>query len=214
MRYGGASASADAEGPEGKKAFTKESISQVELDALKRVFKRIAQTPDQTSSMGSGGHSTGGAGSGSAAQQRLSWQNIHDVLVKLGHRMNKREIELMIWEVDDDLDGMVSWDEFLVMYQRCVSDKTGLEPRKLFHVVQFLMYDKDGAGLISVEQTLQILFVRFGRDLLDHEIQAIFGEEEKGPDGQEKRINFSGQNTKKGVTYPKLSTSKKMVFSD
>ena len=44
---------------------------------------------------------------------------------------------------------------------------TGLEPRGLFHVVQFLMYDRDLKGEINVEQTLQILFVRFGRELLD-----------------------------------------------
>ena len=44
---------------------------------------------------------------------------------------------------------------------------SGLEPRNFFHVVQFLMYDKDLTGEICVEQTLQILFVRFGRELLD-----------------------------------------------
>lgn len=44
---------------------------------------------------------------------------------------------------------------------------SGLEPRNFFHVVQYLMYDKELKGEISVEQTLQILFVRFGRELLD-----------------------------------------------
>jgi hypothetical protein len=37
--------------------------------------------------------------------------------------------------VDEDLDGMVSKHEFEVMYKRCVSDNTGLEPRKLFNLV-------------------------------------------------------------------------------
>ncbi len=89
------------------------------------------------------------------------------VLTKLGHRADKREIDLMIWEVDDDLDHHVSWDEFLVMYQRCISDSTGMEPRNLFNLAQFLMYDKEFTGTISVEQTLQILFVRYGREKLD-----------------------------------------------
>jgi hypothetical protein len=35
----------------------------------------------------------------------------------------------MIWEVDEDLDEMVSEYEFELMYKRCVNDKTGLEPR-------------------------------------------------------------------------------------
>lgn len=35
----------------------------------------------------------------------------------------------MIWEVDEDLDEMVSWYEFQLMYKRCVTDDIGLEPR-------------------------------------------------------------------------------------
>jgi len=68
-----------------------------------------------------------------------------------------------------------------------------MEPRNLFNLAQFLMYDKEFTGTISVEQTLQILFVRYGREKLDAEIQEIFGqfEEQKGPDGQEKRITYS-----------------------
>ena len=36
----------------------------------------------------------------------------------------------------DDLDHLVCWDEFLVMYQRCISDTSGLEPRNLYNLVQ------------------------------------------------------------------------------
>eukprot|EP00921_Rhytidocystis_pertsovi_P003039 GHVQ01005064.1.p1 GENE.GHVQ01005064.1~~GHVQ01005064.1.p1 ORF type:complete len:188 (-),score=12.09 GHVQ01005064.1:478-1041(-) len=122
-----------------------EQPTPVELQSLRRVFQHI-----NTSNNG-----------------KLSSGELHDVLVSLGHPTNKQDIELMIWEVDDDLDQYISWDEFLVMYQRCINDATGLEPRKLFNLVQFLMYDRDFTGSISVEQTLQILFVRYGRELLD-----------------------------------------------
>jgi Ca2+-binding EF-hand superfamily protein len=84
----------------------------------------------------------------------------------------------------------VSKEEFLTMYKRCISDETGLEPRKLFNLVQFLMYDKTFKGRVTVEETLQILFVRYGRDKLDDEIKAIFGEEEKNPDGSDKEITY------------------------
>jgi Ca2+-binding EF-hand superfamily protein len=77
--------------------------------------------------------------------------------------------------VDDDLDGYVSRDEYHTMYKRCISDETGLEPRKLFNLVQFLMYDKSFKGRVTVEETLQILYVRYGRERLDDEIRAIFG---------------------------------------
>lgn len=64
------------------------------------------------------------------------------------------EVKLIIWEVDDDLDGYVSREEFQVMYKRCISDETGLEPRKLFNLVQFLMYDSSFKGRVTVEETL------------------------------------------------------------
>lgn len=92
--------------------------------------------------------------------------------------------------MDDDLDGYVSRDEYHTMYKRCIWDKTGLEPRKLFNLVQFLMYDKTFKGRVTVEETLQILYVRHGRERLDDEIRAIFGEEEKNPDGSEKEITY------------------------
>ncbi|OEH76922.1 EF hand domain-containing protein [Cyclospora cayetanensis] len=57
--------------------------------------------------------------------------------------------------------------------------------------VEFLMYDRDLKGEIGVEQTLQILFVRFGRELLDEEIQAIFGEEDRKHEGPEKRVTLT-----------------------
>ena len=112
------------------------------------------------------------------------------VLTFLGCKPLKSEVALIIWEVDDDLDGYVSKEEFQTMYKRCIDDKTGLEPRKLFNLVQFLMYDKNFKGRVTVEETLQILFVRYGRESLDDEITAIFGDEEKNDDGSEKEITF------------------------
>ena len=81
------------------------------------------------------------------------------------------------------------------MYKKCSLDKTGLEPKSLYHLVQFLMYlnpEKVKRNLysITVEDTLELLYVRFGRQNLDSEIHAIFGDEEKTKDGQEKEVNF------------------------
>lgn len=98
----------------------------------------------------------------------------------------------MIWEVDDDLDGMINNDEFVTMYKRCTKlDENGLEPRKFFNLVEFLMYDKEFKGSVTVEDTLLIIFVRHRRGKLDEEIRAIFGEEEKNEDGQEKMISYA-----------------------
>ena len=97
---------------------------------------------------------------------------------------------MIIWEVDDDLDGYVSKEEFQTMYKRCISDESGLEPRKLYNLVQFLMYDKTFKGRVTVEETLQILYVRYKRDRLDEQITFIFGDDEKNDDGSEKEITF------------------------
>ena len=43
----------------------------------------------------------------------------------------------------------------------------GYEPRRLYNVAEFLMNDKDGSGKVSVEEVMQILFLRYGRQLLD-----------------------------------------------
>jgi Ca2+-binding EF-hand superfamily protein len=121
------------------------------------------------------------------------------VLTNLGCKPLRSEVNLIIWEVDDDLDGFVSRDEYHTMYKRCISDETGLEPRKLYNLVTFLMYDKEFKGRVTVEETLQILYVRCGRDRLDDQIDFIFGDHEseekrqgndRNDDGSEKEITF------------------------
>merc|ERR1712054_142110 len=89
-----------------------------------------------------------------------------------------------------------------------ISDGTGNEPRNLFNLVQFLMYDKNFSGKISVEQTLQILFVRHDRGGLDAEIAEIFGDQQKGPDGQEVKINFTQFLTKANAPHENAMAEK------
>ena len=78
------------------------------------------------------------------------------------------------------------------MYKRCISDPADLEPRQLYNLVTFLMYDKDFRGRVTIEETLQILFVRHGRKNLDEEIKAIFGDEQRDRDtNEEQSITYS-----------------------
>ena len=49
----------------------------------------------------------------------------------------------------------------------CSTLYVGYEPRRLFNVVEFLMNDKDDSGSVSVEEAMQILYLRFGKGLLD-----------------------------------------------
>lgn len=65
---------------------------------------------------------------------------LHQALLRIGYRPKKGEVANMIWEVDEKCDGTVTWEEFTAMFHRCMNDKTGLEPRRLFQVVEFMMH--------------------------------------------------------------------------
>ena len=123
-------------------------------------------------------------------KDKIGPMDVARTLQFLGLRPSKSEVDLIIWEVDDDLDGYVNKLEFQTMYKRCISDELNLEPRKLYNLVQFLMYDKTFRGTVTVEETLQILFVRHGRKNLDQEIKHIFGDHEKNQDGSEREITY------------------------
>jgi hypothetical protein len=118
---------------------------------------------------------------------------------KDAYKPSEAEVELMIWEVDDDADGFVCYDEFIKMYKRCIKDDQGLEPRKLFNLVYFLMFKPTYTGTVTEEDTLELLFVRYGREKLDEEIDAIFGRDERAyAGGYDDKNNFSERE----ITYP------------
>jgi Ca2+-binding EF-hand superfamily protein len=72
---------------------------------------------------------------GTTREEKFGHNEVTKVLKHLGVPQSTADVDLIIWEVDEDLDGMVSVSEFFTMYKRCVSDKTQLEPRKLFNLV-------------------------------------------------------------------------------
>lgn len=128
-------------------------------------------------------------------------RRIDSAMLKTGPRWLQKEIEEMIWEVDENLDGCVDWDEFRLMYNRNVTDMTNLEPNQLFNIAQFLTYDKDFRGRVtgeyhtrsvppsqdlecvltlislfsSVDDTMSMLYARYGRDKLESKVKEMFG---------------------------------------
>jgi Ca2+-binding EF-hand superfamily protein len=117
------------------------------------------------------------------AGKKISAQDLQEALRHLGKRATKKEIEDMIWEVDENLDGCVDWEEFHLMFQRNIKDKTGLEPFQLFNVVQFMMYDRDNSGAVSVDETMHMLYARYGKERLEAEMKALFGDKLRDGDG-------------------------------
>ena len=106
---------------------------------------------------------------------KVGYGELKNLFEELGHPAKKKDIEDMIWEVDEDCDKKVSWAEFAGMFSRARDDKSGYEPRKLFNVVEFLMNDKDGSGSVSLEEAMQPLFLRYGREMIDVYLQEMFG---------------------------------------
>ena len=58
------------------------------------------------------------------------------------------------------MDGYITENEFEKMYKRCIIDVKEQEAKRLFYLVQFLMYDKENKGFIQEEDTLEILYIR------------------------------------------------------
>jgi calmodulin len=118
---------------------------QAELHTLRAVFDRLDKNGD-----------------GKVDKVELAYR-----LRKLGHPDTSRsDVEEMIWEVDERGDGVIDWEEFKLMYIRCKNDKSGLEPRKLYNVVEFMFFDKDESCRMSVEECITLLRERYSVDLI------------------------------------------------
>lgn len=116
-------------------------------------------------------------------QPKISKKDLAAALKAMGKTCTQMEIDYMVWEVDDDLDDGVNWDEFRLMFHRNITDDTGLEPFNLFNIVQFMTYDKTFSGSVTVDDTMSMLYARFGRDQLETQMRKLFGENASSADG-------------------------------
>ncbi len=129
-------------------------------------------------------------------RDRFGKKALRKMLKKLTGKFNKKDIELMIWEVDTNLNGYISYDEYERMYKNCVIDKKEREPKRLYTLVQFLMFDKEHKGYITEEDTLEILCIR-NNNGLDSAINDIFMIEVKDEKGNIRRT----KNKRESVNY-------------
>jgi Ca2+-binding EF-hand superfamily protein len=120
-------------------------------------------------------------------KKKFSQKALRKVIRTLCHEFAKDELNNMVWEVDENLDGYVSEDEFENMYKKCITDEKEEEGKKLFYLTQFLMYDKDEKHEITVEDTLEILCARHQSNV-DAALDAIFDIEKKDENGKIKRV--------------------------
>lgn len=120
----------------------------------------------------------------------ISVQDLMEALKTLGKKTPRKDVEDMIWEVDEDLDCCVNWEEMLLMFQRNIRDRTGLEPSQLFNVVQFMIFDQDENGLVSVDETMNMLYARYGRVRMEAKLKELFGDDMRETGTQGGEIDF------------------------
>ena len=120
-------------------------------------------------------------------KKKFSKKALRKVIRTLCHEFAKDELDNMIWEMDENLDGYISEEEFQNMYKKCISDEKEEEGKKLFYLVQFLMYDKDEKHEITVEDTLEILCARNPNNV-DACLDSIFDVEQKDEKGKVRKV--------------------------
>ena len=106
-------------------------------------------------------------------KKKFGKKALRKVLRTLITGLPKDEIKLMIWENDENLDGYIDYKEYEKMYKRCIIDSREEEPKKLYYLVQFLMYDKEDKSYIIEEDTLEVLYIRYGQEF-ENAITDIF----------------------------------------
>lgn len=122
-------------------------------------------------------------------QKKISVNDVMEMVKRLrgGKVPNKKDIEDMLWEVDEDLDQHINWPEFKLMFTRNILDTSGLEPSRMFYLTQFLIYDHNENGMVSVDETMNMLYARYGRATMEKKLKELFGDDmhETGREGGE-----------------------------
>lgn len=108
-------------------------------------------------------------------------------LANLGVDAAMADVESLLWEVDQDMDGAVNWKEFVRMYCECDRDRfsSTVPPGfELYNIAQFLMFDDDASGSIEWDESQQLLSARFGAARAGEEANKLYKRLDKDGDGR------------------------------
>jgi Ca2+-binding EF-hand superfamily protein len=109
----------------------------------------------------------------SKPERLISCNDVYEMLKTLRQTTSMKTVQEMVWEVDEDLDGHLNWSEFRLMFNRNIMDSTGLEPSRMFNLVQFMIYDRNENNRVSVDETMKMLYARYS--IYDYSDSIIIG---------------------------------------
>ncbi|KAJ0394486.1 hypothetical protein ATCC90586_009140 [Pythium insidiosum] len=90
---------------------------------------------------------------------------------------SKAQVQWIIWEADDNLDGCIDWDEFRGAFARTVVDRQNVEPNQLYYLTHFMLCHSDNSTRVSVGDLQSELQRIPGADHLVARIKRAFGEQ-------------------------------------
>jgi len=103
---------------------------------------------------------------------------LQQVMHKLGQSPTKAELQEMIQSVDDNGDGEIDFDEFLILMKSRIGSVDAEEELK----EAFRVFDTDDSGEIDKKE-LKRLMKKLGQKLTDSELDAMMREVDTNGDG-------------------------------
>lgn len=98
----------------------------------------------------------------SMTDHKISFKDLEGVLKSLNEPLNRKQIEQMIWEVDENCDDHIDYDEFQLTYYRNLTDATGNEPNTFFRLLEFMIFDGQHKGYMIEDDCMELLYARYG----------------------------------------------------
>ncbi|OWZ24096.1 hypothetical protein PHMEG_000896 [Phytophthora megakarya] len=112
-----------------------------------------------------------------SSKYQIDTKALLTIYEQLGYPLTGQEksrLEDVIWQVNDNLDGAICFEEFVNSYVRSRNDRSGLEPSEIFFLTCFLMLDKECCGRISLDDAMGILYLKYG-EAMEREMEIHFG---------------------------------------
>lgn len=92
--------------------------------------------------------------------------------LKYSHKPS--EIEEAIWEIDEDYDGKICWQEFQTACIRCIFDDQAREPQQMFNYILYAIFSHSTPILIE-SQLRHLLYLRYGKEQAAGKLEKGFG---------------------------------------